>query len=690
MPRRKNRIKTIALIVIVTFFFQNNIFLFSKSDDELGGQFGKAKNEYMKGQYLGSKFRLERVIGIINEQGPQRKDILGKCYLILGAIYEKENKPLLAKENYLRAKGLDIRVIPGVDLDSLDIYRQVVKGERPVTVETVDTLFDEARNEYNNGLYGNSKNKLEQVIGLINKEGFDKNDVLGKCYLLLGAIYEKLGNTLLAEENYRKAKEGYKIQTVKRVNLDTLDIYRKIVKGEIGIDELFRKALGEFNRGRYPESKSTLKEVIGRIKDRGLDRRALLGKCYLLLGAADEKLGKIKPAEKNYRIAKEDYDFKTVKGVDLDELTLYKLVVRGISEHEGPKKKKKKFPVLLVVVIAAVVVGAILLLGGGSDNGSSSNAQTPTFVTSVDSLTVPERGTATFTVRLSAQPSSDVSVSVARQSGDSDISVDSGSALTFTTSNWGQNQTVRIAAADDTDTSDGTATIRISASGIVSKDITVTEQDDDTDVEVLNFVTDINSVTVSEGRTAVFQVKLSAQPASDITASVSRVSGDTDIFVQTGSTLTFTSSNWSVYQTVTLRASDDSDTTDGQAIFRISASGVNDKDITAVEDDKDSEGCTISVSITSPSNNDTITGDSVEIRAEVSGDCTVDYVEFYIDTVLVDTVSSAPYTYTWDTTGNLEGLHVLEVRAYATTGETAVDQISVTLSRTSRVDLKKN
>ena len=100
-------------------------------------------------------------------------------------------------------------------------------------------------------------------------------------------------------------------------------------------------------------------------------------------------------------------------------------------------------------------------------------------VTSADSVSVPEGGTATFQVRLSAQPSSDVSVSVTRFSGDTDISVQSGSSLTFTTSNWSTNQTVTLSAAEDTDTANGSAVIRLSASGIPNKDVTATEADND-------------------------------------------------------------------------------------------------------------------------------------------------------------------------------------------------------------------
>jgi len=101
-------------------------------------------------------------------------------------------------------------------------------------------------------------------------------------------------------------------------------------------------------------------------------------------------------------------------------------------------------------------------------------------VTDVASVAVPEGGTATFRVKLSSQPQSTTTVSVSRYSGDSDISVSSGSSLSFTTSNWSTYQTVTLSAAEDADTENGTATIRCSASVLDSKDVTATEGDNDT------------------------------------------------------------------------------------------------------------------------------------------------------------------------------------------------------------------
>jgi hypothetical protein len=62
-------------------------------------------------------------------------------------------------------------------------------------------------------------------------------------------------------------------------------------------------------------------------------------------------------------------------------------------------------------------------------------------------------------------------------SGDTDISIQSGSNLTFSPSNWNSYQTVTLAAGDDLDDLNGTAIIRIDAPIIPYKDVTATEQD---------------------------------------------------------------------------------------------------------------------------------------------------------------------------------------------------------------------
>ena len=85
----------------------------------------------------------------------------------------------------------------------------------------------------------------------------------------------------------------------------------------------------------------------------------------------------------------------------------------------------------------------------------------------------------TFGVRLAAQPTSPVSVSLSL-SGDADILLGSSSTLTFDSSNWNLLQTVLVHARPDADSNVDTATLVLSSTGIPSESVTLTEAESGT------------------------------------------------------------------------------------------------------------------------------------------------------------------------------------------------------------------
>ncbi|MFZ2658613.1 MAG: pre-peptidase C-terminal domain-containing protein [Victivallales bacterium] len=115
---------------------------------------------------------------------------------------------------------------------------------------------------------------------------------------------------------------------------------------------------------------------------------------------------------------------------------------------------------------------------------------------------------------------------------------------------------------------------------------------DDMDVTA-NFIvntsiaTDGTPVNVPEEGTAVFRVKLCAPPTDTKTVTVSWLSGDTNISVSSGGSLTFNSTTWNDWQDVTLAAAKDADAVNGTAKIRCSASGLTSTDVTATEIDND-------------------------------------------------------------------------------------------------------
>ncbi|MCZ0985835.1 glycoside hydrolase family 48 protein [Streptomyces diastatochromogenes] len=85
---------------------------------------------------------------------------------------------------------------------------------------------------------------------------------------------------------------------------------------------------------------------------------------------------------------------------------------------------------------------------------------------------------------------------------------------------------------------------------------------------------------IQQGRTGSFSVKLSTQPSASVTVSVARTDGNTGLSVTGGSSLTFTPSNWSTAQPVTITA-DASGT--GSATFTASATGHTKATVTVTE-----------------------------------------------------------------------------------------------------------
>ena len=102
-------------------------------------------------------------------------------------------------------------------------------------------------------------------------------------------------------------------------------------------------------------------------------------------------------------------------------------------------------------------------------------------------LTVAEGGSATYTVVLDAQPTSDVVISVTR-TGSTDVTV-SPATLTFSSSNWDTAKTVTVRAAQDADAVDDAASITHAVvaarsaneyDGATIAGVAVTVDDDDT------------------------------------------------------------------------------------------------------------------------------------------------------------------------------------------------------------------
>ncbi|MET8771125.1 glycoside hydrolase family 48 protein [Streptomyces sp. NPDC004658] len=131
--------------------------------------------------------------------------------------------------------------------------------------------------------------------------------------------------------------------------------------------------------------------------------------------------------------------------------------------------------------VSSLTVGSHSLVAKAYDSLGASAASTPVGITvasgpavvaSPSQLGVQQGKSGTFSVKLSTQPSANVTVSTSRTSGNTGLSVTGGSSLTFTPSNWNTAQTVTV-TADSSGT--GSATFTASATGHTKATVTVTE-----------------------------------------------------------------------------------------------------------------------------------------------------------------------------------------------------------------------
>ncbi|MFI8230582.1 glycoside hydrolase family 48 protein [Streptomyces sp. NPDC085900] len=130
---------------------------------------------------------------------------------------------------------------------------------------------------------------------------------------------------------------------------------------------------------------------------------------------------------------------------------------------------------------SALAVGSHSLVAKAYDSLGASAASTPVGITvasgpavvaSPTQLGVQQGKSGTYAVKLSSQPSSNVTVTTARASGNSGLSVTGGASLTFTPSNWNTAQNVTV-TADSSGT--GAASFESTATGFTKATVTVTE-----------------------------------------------------------------------------------------------------------------------------------------------------------------------------------------------------------------------
>ena len=225
----------------------------------------------------------------------------------------------------------------------------------------------------------------------------------------------------------------------------------------------------------------------------------------------------------------------------------------------------------------------------GTHNGAvvraaSTEPTTQGLVVTPTNLWMAEGQAAVVNVRLAMTPAAPITVTGARLDGDSEVVVAPATgALTFDATNWRKPRTLTVVAGRDLDATNDTATVAISAPGVPVERVTVRVRDDNQ----MALVVTPAAVAMDEGQTAMVTVALSRRPSVDVVAGVARVDGDADVSVATGASLTFTSANWSMPQTVTLTAAQDADGGEDRAMLAVTSPGLEPRPVAVTVRDDD-------------------------------------------------------------------------------------------------------
>lgn len=740
--------KIVALFLIVAFLVYSEAFLFPQSREDFETQFQTAMEQYKKEQYISALGRLERLIGVIGEKQLELKDIIGKCHLLLGAIYEKQKQKEEAERNYKLAKEKNISTIETLKFDKLKLYKKyfnsiavgkkkkkfpwlLVGGAVVVGVILYFVLKKKKKPQYTltvnvgEGIDGTpTSGSTTYEEGFQVSYSYTARTGFGNLRVLLDGEDVGASGTIIMNRNHtlnvstesvgfetdrdsmeiRENQEGtFNVRLTAKPGSDVQVIVRNVVPNPYlevvsGSDLIFTtenwntyqpvtlKVNGDDN---IVNEQYTIRisATAASLPDKDIAVTAVDGDDIAIEVSNDDLLiQEGQTAEFRVRLSKAPPEDVTLT------LSFHSGVNSFTVKPSSLTFTTSDFGYQTVVVTANAdnnvsnetavyrITSPVTWLSSKDITITSNDGDQIQFVTNVDEITIQEGKTASFQVKLSKQPDSDVHVTVEKRDSETDnldIIIESGANLTFTRNNYGEFQTVVVKSNNDDNVTDDKAVVRISADTFESKkDITVLEDDKD----IVGLDVTPTELTVEEGGTSTIQVKLTAQPPGSVTVNVAHSEGDEDISVLSASTLSFDSSNWNTYQTVTLGAAGDEDEENGQAYVDVTLPDIQTVRVQVTETDT-GKGNPPTIFLNSPQNDATVY-DDVSIRALASDDYGVKMVEFYIDNQLVYTDYPQPNAvseYIWPTKTVDLGPHQIKVIAYDSLEQTGTLEISVTV-----------
>ncbi len=257
----------------------------------------------------------------------------------------------------------------------------------------------------------------------------------------------------------------------------------------------------------------------------------------------------------------------------------------------------------------------------------------PGLTLSRTSLSVPEGGRGTYTVKLNTQPSADVTVDITGATSDVGVSDNS---LTFTTLNWNRAQTVTVTSLtdDNLDQDDLVVTLTNTTSSgdsdynsLPTRDVTVTVVDNDT----VGLVVSKSSLQINEGEEDTYTVALGTVPSQDV---VVNITGATDNASIDLTSLTFTPSDWNRPRTVTVTAGDDDVDREYDLVTLVHA-------VTSADPDYEGSSRTVRVAIVdSEMRGVVVSTDKLTVSEEMNGTYTLVLTSEPTEPVMISVMSS--------------------------------------------------
>ena len=225
-------------------------------------------------------------------------------------------------------------------------------------------------------------------------------------------------------------------------------------------------------------------------------------------------------------------------------------------------------------------------LEGGATGSRTGNGQivlsdvTPVVSFAAASGAVAESGgTRNVALSISPAPTTGITVNytVSGSAGSSDFSITGSGTVTVAANATSVNIPV-VVTDDNADEVAETVILTLNSGtgyAVGSTNVhTLTITDNDTPALVFS----VTSLTVAEGSSGSYTVRLATLPTGTVTVTVGGASGEVTVDTNSGSpgnqnTLTFTTTTWNTAQTVTVAAGEDVDTTNDSATLSHSASG---------------------------------------------------------------------------------------------------------------------